>query len=291
MKWLTGTSAPVTSGKYVAQAVVLNGAVYVGGGGSKDDPHYRIDVYHPSVNKWGETILCPHRLFAITVHQGELAIAGGSARDGFITKLVLVFQDGEWKKYAEMPTARTMATAVSHKSMLIVIGGNNGYSTLSTTELFDGTTDQWYKCDDLPRPLQFAESVIVGDKLYVLAGVTQTKELSTMMYKSSLNTLSSSHLLKWQRCVDSSRHAVSAVCVQDTYLLAVGGRGRYNTVTVLKSSETDSSATWVSIGSLPVSQYHAAAVSIGDKIIVIGGNDYDMNMSNTVSIGTFHQAI
>ena len=290
MKWQTGTRAPVTSGKYVAQAVALNGAVYVGGGGSKDDPHYRIDVFHPSVNKWGETILCPHRLFAITVHQGELTIAGGSTRDGFITNLVLVFQEGEWKKYAEMPTARTMATAVSHKSVLIVMGGNNGYSTLSATEVFDGTTSQWYKCDDLPRPLQFAESVIVGDKLYVLAGVTQTKELSTVVYKSSLGTLSSSHQLKWHHCIDSTRHAVSAVCVGDTYLLTVGGRGRYNTVTVLKSSKTDSSATWVSVGSLPVVQYHAAAVSIGNKIIVIGGNDYDLNMTNTVSIGTFQQA-
>ena len=91
MKWETGNPAPVTSGKCVAQAVVLNGAVYVGGGGSKDDPHYRIDIYHPTVNKWSGTIVCPLRLFAITVHQGELAIAGGSTKNGLITNLVLVF--------------------------------------------------------------------------------------------------------------------------------------------------------------------------------------------------------
>jgi len=289
MKWETGNPAPVSSGKYVAQAVVLNGAVYVGGGGSKDDPHYRIDIYHPTVNKWSGTIVCPLRLFAITVHQGELAIAGGSTKNGLISNLVLVFQNGVWKKYAEMPTARTMATAVSHKSMMIVIGGNNGCNTLSSIELYDAYTRQWFKCDDLPQPLQFPESVIVGNTLYVLAGVTQTKELSTRVYQSSLDALSTCYSLKWQRCVDSSRHAISAVCLRDTYLLTVGGRGRYNTVTAFRSSGTDSSATWVSVGSLPAVQYHAAAVSFGNKIIVIGGNDYDQNMTNLVSVGTFHQ--
>ena len=50
--------------------------------------------------------------------------------------------------YAEMPTARGYATAVSYQSMMIVMGGtSDGKNTLSITEIFDGTTNQWFKCD------------------------------------------------------------------------------------------------------------------------------------------------
>jgi len=33
--------------------------------------------------------------------------------------------------------------------MLIIVGGKNRYTTLSSMEMFDSTTGQWYICEDL----------------------------------------------------------------------------------------------------------------------------------------------
>ena len=40
IRWKKGADSPVTSGETAAQAVVFNGAVYVRGGGSQDNPHF-----------------------------------------------------------------------------------------------------------------------------------------------------------------------------------------------------------------------------------------------------------
>ena len=285
IKWKQGAPAPVTSGKYNAQAVVFNGTVYVGGGGSQENPHFRIDIYHPSTDKWGSTIKTTFYSFAMTVLMDKLVIAGGRNQSKYVTNKVLALEMGQWKDYSVMPTARSTAVAVSHRSMMIIIGGYNGAAkVLSTTELLDAATGQWFKCDDLPQPLYFPQSVVVGDMLYMLGGVNQNNEPSKAVYSVPVDTLDS-HQLKWQHLKDTPSGAMTAVGVHNKYLLVVGGQSIHDTVHVLKDGTSDSSS-WKCIGSLPSVQYYLAAVSIGDKIITIGGRDYDTMMTNTVSIGT-----
>ena len=286
IKWEEGAPAPVTSTGHTA--VLFKGAIYVGGGAcdNKDD-NCRINIYHPDTNKWDDAIDTPHGAFAMTVLVNKLIIVGGMVSSSSkATNKLLILQSGQWKDYSQMPTARFFASAVSHQSMMIVMGGTFLNQTISTTELLNSTTGQWFTCDDLPRPLDIFQSVIVGDILYTLGGGTTGNKDSKAVYAASLDTLSS-HQLKWQQLADTPWTGSAAVNLNNEYLLAVGGAAAHDTVCVLNREKGSmiTSTSWESIGSLPNVHSFSSAVSLADQIIMIGGT-VGKQHHKIVSIGT-----
>ena len=285
IKWEEGAPLPFATAAHTA--VLFNEAIYVGGGGcDNEDNKFRINIYHPDTNKWDDAIDTSHVYFAMTVLVDKLIIVGGLSRvTDEVTNKLLVLEHGQWKDYTQMPTARMLLSVVSHQSLMIVIGGmNTEHRKLRTTELLDSTTGQWFICDDLPQPLAFLESVIVGDILYILSGAGYDGNDSKAVYAAPLDALSS-HQLKWQQLADIPWLASAAVSLNNKYLLAVGGNAVHDTVCVLKRGKT--STSWESIGSLPTIRYGTSAVSLANQIIVIGGMDDKKCRHKTVTIGTF----
>lgn len=312
IKWEEGARVPVAILGHTA--VLFNGAVYVGGGTCDDlndnDDYsdavsFRVYVYHPDTNKWDSAINTPYMGFAMTVLMDKLIIVGGLAGDdglgagddgsdsgddssgdgdSKVTNKLLLLESNDWKEYSQMPTARMSASAVSHQSMMIVMGGlKDDEYPCDTTELLDSTTGQWFKCDDLPKPYAFLQTVIIGGILYALGGATPDDDGSHAVYAAPLDALSTQQL-KWQRLEDSPQGDCTAVSVNNKYLLAVGGDGKEHTVCVLRGSLT-TSTSWEPIGSLPKEHRNTSAVSLANRIIVIGGTDGDMH--SFVTIGTF----
>ena len=292
IKWEEGAPAPVTSVGHTA--VLYNGVIYVGGGAcyDNDDDHdeYKINIYHPDTNKWDNAIDTPHKGFTMTVLVDKLVIVGGNDRGPMrITSKLLTLQGGRWEDYSQMPTARWSAIVVSHQSMMIVMGGvDDNRHTLSTTELLYSTTGQWVKCNDLPQALFCLQPVIVGDMLYTLGGGGTDGKDSKAVYGAPLHALSN-HQLEWQQLADTPWTGSTAVSVNNKYLLAVGGGGEHDTVCVLKREKGSmiTSTLWESIGTLPKVHVFTSAVSLGNQIIVIGGDDEKSDSHNTVTIGTF----
>ena len=290
IKWEEGAPAPVATVGHIA--ALYNGAIYVGGGvHDVDDELFKINIYHPDTNKWDDPINSPHALFAMTVLVDKLIIVGGVLRvSEKVTDKLLTLQGSQWEKYSQMPTARWSASAISHQSIMIVMGGEDADKlTLNTTELLDSTTGQWFKCNDLPQPLGWLQSVIVGGLLYTLGGVNTNNERSKAVYAAPLHALSN-HQLQWQQLTDTPWEGSTAVSVNNKYLLAVGGKAKHDTVCVLKIEEAGSvitSTSWESIGTFPKVHKFTSAVSLNNQIIVIGGTDEKRNKHKTVTIGTF----
>ena len=287
IRWEEGAPAPVATASHTA--VLFNGAVYVGGGACGDtDDNHKINIYHPDTNKWDDAIDTPHAFFAMTVLVDKLIVVGGiveiSSKE---TNKLLTLQSGKWKDYSQMPTARFSASAVSHQSIMIVMGGRLLNQTISTTELLDSITGQWFTCDDLPQPLTGLRSAIVGDMLYILGGANTDGEGSKAVYVASLDVLSSSHNLKWLQLADAPCGYAAAVSLNNKYLLAVGGAPIQYTVSVLKreNGSLSTQTSWKPIGSLPNVHSLSSAVSLANQIIVIGGTDGRCHYK-TVSIGT-----
>ena len=291
IKW-EGAPAPVATALHTV--VLYNGAIYVGGGKCvNNDDDYKINIYHPDANRWDDVIDTPHAGFAMTVLVDKLIIVGGIVGTSLKpTNELLTLQGGHWEDYSQMPTARAAASAVSHQSMMIVMGGRDDNEhtahVVSTTELLDSTTGQWFKCNDLPQPLCWLQSVIVGGLLYTLGGADANKKYSKAVYAAPLHALSNRQL-KWQQLADTPWEGSTAVSVNNKYLLAVGGAAGHDTLCVLKTEKGSliTSTSWESIGTLPKLHRGTSAVSLGNQIIVIGGVDEKADNHKTVTIGTF----
>ena len=320
-----GTSLPVARIRH--SAVFHNGVIYVGGGSdTKKNPLFTVDIYHPDTDKW-DAMDTPHALFAMSVLKGKVVIVGGQTKKmlyfwgGSTTNKVLVLENREWKDYATMPTARLCATTVCHQSLMIVIGGYDGERMIASTELFDNSTSQWFKikCDNLQQ-LHSSQSLIIGDKLYVVGGISSDGTLSTSVYAACLDTLYS-HQLKWQRLVDTPGINSAAVGVNNKYVLAVGGLNEtdildgdtdsndydddddedsidndddiedeegtcYNKIFTLNSTST----TWSLTASVPQMKAIYAAVAFDNnnsRLVIIGGFDEKWKYADKVFIVSF----
>ena len=227
----------------------------------------------------------------MTVLADLLIIVGGAIRvSSEATNQLLKLQGGQWEDYSQMPTARGFTSAISYQSMMIVMGGMNSENhILTTAELLDSTTGQWFKCNDLPQPLICLQLVIVDDILCTLGGRTTDDYFSKAVYAAPLNALPN-HQLEWQQLTNTPCYGSAAVSLNNKYLLAVGGNAEHDTVCALKREKAGSmitSISWESVGTLPKVHGGTSAVSLGNQIIVIVGVDEEDDYQRTVTIGTF----
>ena len=272
-------------------AVWLNGLVYVGGGFETGmTASNRIDIYDPIKNVWAfHPISTPCCYFSMTTLNNMLLIAGGRNKSGEKTNQILTLDGDQLRNYIWMITARSHATAAGHQGMLIITGGKGDKGQiLSSTELFNSYTQQWYACSDLPRPHYWLRSVIVDNILYLLGGADRDYYPSPIVFAAPLDTLPG-HQLKWYTLRNTPWHCSTPVGINDTHLLIVGGykvtQNVYtHTSDVYQLNKFDHS--WEAIGHIPSARSSSAAVSTSDdRMIVIGGRNRGQ-FTNNVWIGS-----
>ena len=279
IKWEEGAHSPVHRRDHTA--VWLNGIVYVGGGGWDD-----INCYDPGKNSWTSPINTPYSLFTMTAINNNLVTGGGQDRSNNVTNQVLIMDADQLKNYTKMITARSLATAAGHQGMLVITGGKDSKGkTISSTELFDSSNDQWYTCSDLPQPHSELKSVIVDNTLYLLGGLNKACIGSSAVFTAPLDTLSA-HQLKWNTHQDTPWCNSAPISVNGTHLLIVGGsKGLSYTSDIHKLNKV--SHRWEAIGHIPSARSRPGAVSTADNgVIVIGGENDWYEATITVWIGS-----
>ena len=284
IKWEEGAPAPVGLSDHTA--VWLNGLVYVGDGIEEYKSSYMISCYDPVNNSWSSSVNNPYYYFAMTTLNNKLVTVGGQDRSGKRTNQILIMDAGRLKNYIKMITARSCATAAGHQGMLIITGGEDDKGkVLSSTELFDSNNGLWYKCNDIPQPHSGLKSVIVDNILYLLGGFNKDYNDSPAVFTAPLDTLST-HQLKWNTHEDTPWCLSAPVSVNGTHLLLVGGhKDSKRTSHIHKLNKVCHS--WEAIGHIPSERYLSAAVSAADnRVIVIGGLNDEVELTNTVWIGS-----
>ena len=244
-----------------------------------------INCYDPVNKSWRSPINTPYCHFAMTTLNNKLLIAGGKERYK-ITYQVLIMDAGQLKNYTKITRARSHATATGHQGMLIITGGvDDERNKLSSTELFDSNNGQWYICNNLPQPHYWLQSVIVDNILYLIGGFNKDDKYTSAVFTAPLDTLSR-HQLNWKTYQDTLCYRSAPVSVRGRHLLIVGGWKRIGDTYTTTSDIYKLSHSWEAIGCIPLARNTAAAVSKGDKVIVIGGFDDKVQRTNTVWIGS-----
>ena len=269
-------------GYYVQSVVqVVEGTVYVGGGyaGPGSENNYIVMTYDISTGKW--VTLPPYRAqgFAMTAINNQLVLVGGKEHVGGRSKVVGVWDadNKQWTHpYTEMHTARVWCSAVVHNEWLVVVGGWSGSSAkLSSVEVMNTNSKQWYAGPPTPIPWDYMKTATVGDECYFMGGFNNTGSPTNTVYSVSLSALttglnsSTRKGQKWKEISGLQTTNSTPFSISGS-LLAVGGLKNLKTVTSIHLYQPGT-GEWVKVGDLLTPRCLCTCAMITDREMVVAG--------------------
>lgn len=241
---------------------------------------HQIFVYDDEAGIWSELPGCPNTYFSLVTINGLITAVGGwvggerkrpaNAILSLLSKSHLQHQDEpsamkndkielegdspdsittlNWNEhYPPMPTRRGYPAAIAHDLWVVVVGGDTTWlreSFLSTVEVLNTTTFQWFTASSLPRPLRGATAAVCVNvdsndaTLYLLGGWDKS---GNAVFACSLQSLLSTVIL----------------CVPD------------GTLPNPSATTAPCSCIWRMVASAPCSG--SSCVSLGNKLFTFGG--------------------
>ena len=276
--------ADIPAAMFQAQATLINGRVYVGGGNTESDCTGSIVYeYDPSVDSWRPLPPAAHTVFGVGQLEGELVIVGG--RSGVqVTDLTLVFDRFTQRWKVSLPpllTPRYSPTCLCSEGALIVSGGlTQSQHIASSIELMRADEFTWTVVGYLSRSttLCYPSPACIKGSLYLLGGYTSDTACSVTCsahyaHTTPLVSSKSVNPYIWQRLPDTP-HTQTTAGSLNGYLLSMGGSTAPYSKTVHSSIHAFCPFlnSWEYVGELPHGVCHATAVSLlENELLLVGG--------------------
>ena len=150
-------------------------------------------AYNSTNNKWFELPKCPNSYVSLVMVNSLLIAIGGETPNNEVTNSLLsLLTDNEWtKQFPPMPAKRGSTAVVYSGRSLVVVGGSTGRwkPKLSTVEVMNTETLQWFTARNLPHSLYQATATLCGDQVYMLGSFDQSNKQSKLVYTCSLAAL------------------------------------------------------------------------------------------------------
>ena len=261
------------SGVSLAQAVVIGGKVYIGGGYAEGGD-YKVLEYTIQGGQWRE-IDTPVMLFGMAVVNNQLIITGGEDKDYRATNEVWVLNSvsGTWAQpFPVMPTARHWLSAVGYKRWLLVVGGYDERSV----EVLDTAARQWYTATPLPSGAFRPSLTVTEDTLYVVWGCSTVSVSTPMLISDAMSqspardTSNGPQPTEWQPLPDTPTKWPTTTTLNGS-LVAMGGCPASSTIAMyLPQTEQ-----WLKVAELPTPRCRCTCALLPEteELIVIGGRD------------------
>ena len=271
-----------------AQAVVIRGIVYVGGGVTLSDNDYLIQQYSPTDDTWYTLPPAPVRFFGMAELNGQLVIVGGMTRQHDVTGKVHTLNSSTQKwveSIAPMPTARDSPAVFSQPSCLTVVGGDDQHDThLSDVEIFMPHTSQWHKMTSpAPSPLYNMTTTVINNKCFIAEyGSTKVYQLCVSLQRTTTDSTNTPQVItEWTNLCDLP-HSGCSLGSTNGCLLAVGGGGWPNPITTILGFSPITN-TWKTVGELPEPRSYCITVLLPTgELLVMGGRDRSLSYTNKV---------
>lgn len=310
LKWKRCADLP--NAMIFGQAVTVKDTVYFGSGTStlgeiSDCPH-KILKYSVQQDRWCPLTDCPVVGFGMGCYRGELVLVGGayaSQNEGAgspfaLTGDVHLLDDThqQWKKsLPPLLKARMLPTVVSHTHGLVAVGGIVLDAThdlcLSSVEVYNGESNQWYLADPLPLACIGMTSAVVGDTCYLLGGFTDTDfdQPTSQTFSTSLSGMVQDAMGKdglvngsldehgsqvWTQLLDAPRYAATAANFGNSLLTLGGTDERLEHKSGALHVFSPLTNSWIRIEDIPVSCFASAVTKLpGGDLLIIGGMGHD----------------
>jgi len=252
---------------------------------------YSDDVfgYDSEKNEWSELPACPQSEFGLAIVNNLLtAVGGASNTTGKCVNDLVSFNGSVWVKiFPPMPTERLKHAVTTMQNYLIAVGGRDlrtGGVKLSTVEVMDMNTLEWYIAASLPEPVYTMSATVCGGRLYLLGGYDKYGNETRAVFTCTLDSLirschppsqtppHTSEASVWQRVADVP--VVESTCTTlKGRVLAIGGEDSdgINTATVyMYDAKSDS---WPLVGYMPTARSRSQCLVVAphNRIIAVGG--------------------
>ena len=264
------------------QSVQVQGTLYVGGGYGGNNS-YVVMTYDISAGKWATLPPYSTCWFAMTAIDNNLVLVGGQESNGVRSKVLGVWSEDSKKwthPYPDMTTPRSSCSAVVYKQYLVVPGGWGAGGRLSSVEVMNTDTKQWYAGPPTPIAWSQMKTVIVDDMCYSMGGVIEgvyTNKVYSVSLPALVSQLDSDSSAKdtqtWKELPRLPVTHAIPLSIRGS-LLAVGGLDKDGKpVSALHLYQPDA-GQWVKVTDMPTPRYDCTCITISNnKLLVFGGWD------------------
>ena len=282
LKWKK--TIKMTSGVWAAQAVVVGGKVYIGGGVAEGS--YKILEYTIEGGQWRE-IETPVSWFGMAVVNDQVIITGGKGRGDSPTNQVWVLDSltNTWTQpFPAMPTARWWSSAVGYKRWVLVVGGGDE----KCVEVLDTKSKQWYTASPLPSDAFRPSLTVIQDTLYVVWAESAVSVSIPMLISDAMSQSQASDSTneprptEWQSLPDTPTSHPSITSFHGC-LLTVGEFGSPSSTISMYLPHTEQ---WLPVAQLPTPRRGCSCVVLPEteEMMVIGGQYENGEFIKTIDI-------
>ena len=285
LTWERRRYAPFGMGR--GAAVAHSSLAYFSSEGSDE-----VFLYDFEKDDWSKLPKCYRIRFGLAVINNILTAVGGILH-GQYTNCLSSFSGGEWVTvFPPMPTKRCWPVIISAQNYLIAVGGYGVGGYLSTVEVMDMNTLEWYTAASLPEPVDDMSATVCGGRLYLLGGYGNyglthavfTCTLDSLIRPPSQTPPHTSEASVWQRVADVPVMKSTCITLNDK-VLAVGGVDSHDSPTPAVHMYNPESDLWLLLGNMTTARYHCLVVGLRDCIIAVGGLIDDYALCATVEVG------
>ena len=259
------------------QSVQVQGTLYVGGGAAGVDNEYIVMTYDITAGKWATLPPYSTCYFAMTAIDNHLVLVGGEGHEGDSSEELGVWraESKRWTHpYPDMTTPRSSCAAISYKEWLIVAGGNgDGGEILSSVEIMNTVTEQWYTAPPTPVAWEDMKTVIVDDTCYFMGGAVDdyyTNSVYCLSLPALVTSQRNSSTPIWKKLPQLPVKYAAPLSISGS-LLAVGGVDKDGeTVTALHLYQPDA-GQWVKLADMPTPRFACTCIMTSDNELLVGG--------------------
>ncbi|MEJ2700941.1 MAG: kelch repeat-containing protein [Sedimentisphaerales bacterium] len=176
--WTRKADMPVARGYLTKSNPVLDGKIYVIGGGKSGSS--RVDVYDPAMDTWtrGADMPTPRALLATVAWNGKIYAFGGlSTLEVPVNSLqalniaeVYDPKTNTWTQAAPMPQGVWEHSADVIDGNIYVVGGAHNVNAMRILQVYDPQTDSWTEATPAPLSARGFGATVICDNIYVMGG-------------------------------------------------------------------------------------------------------------------------
>jgi len=264
------TKAPMSGVRWSAAGGVINGKLYVAGGGNGVNALATLEVYDPATNTW--TTKAPmHTIrygMGAAVINGKLFVVGGDFAAAQKQATLEVYDPAidTWTTKASMPTARSNPGVVAIDGKLYVAGGCVGWCAPVTNvlQVYDPSTDTWTAKAAMPTGRGIPAVEVVDGLFYVMGGgggYSSSPDYELMLKAIEVyNPTSNTWTTKAQHLVGGGGTAG-----------AINGKIYVAEDTAATEVYDPATDAWAGLSPMPTARYYATGGVINGKLYVAGG--------------------